>query len=365
MKNNIRARSELGIAFDQFKRNRLAIFCVFVLAVLYFGAVFAGFLSPYSFKNEQRNFSYAPPSKIHFFHDGQFIGPFVYGRTSIIGEYHKREYVTDGSVRYPIRFFTKGDPYKLLGLIPVQTHLFGVDEPGRLYLFGADSRGRDLFSRVLYGSRVSLSIGLIGVSISFTIGLLIGGVAGYYGGKVDNVLMRLCEFFMMVPGFYLLLALRAAVPDNFNSVQVYFSIVIILSFIGWASLARIIRGMCLSLREREYVLASKTLGLSDLKIIIRHILPHTISYSIFAVMLSIPGYILGESALSLIGLGIQDPYASWGNLLSDAMSIVRIKFAPWILWPAGFIFMTVISFNIIGDALRDSLDPMLKGQHEK
>ena len=174
--------------------------------------------------------------------------------------------------------------------------------------------------------------------------------------------MRLCEMFMMVPGFYLLLALRAAVPDNFNSVQVYFSIVIILSFIGWAGLARIVRGMCLSLREREYVLAAKSLGLSDIRIILRHILPHTLSYSIFAVMLSIPGYILGESALSLIGLGIQDPYASWGNMLSDAMSIVRIKFAPWILSPAFLIFLTVVCFNVIGDALRDCLDPMLKAE---
>ena len=174
--------------------------------------------------------------------------------------------------------------------------------------------------------------------------------------------MRICEMFMMVPGFYMLLALRAAVPPEFNSVQVYFAIVIILSFIGWAGLARIIRGMCLSLREREFVLAAKSMGLSDLYIITRHILPHTLSYSIFAVMLSIPGYILGESALSLIGLGIQDPFASWGNLLSDAMSIVRIQFYPWILIPAFFIFITVICFNIVGDALRDCLDPMLKSE---
>ena len=232
-------------------------------------------------------------------------------------------------------------------------------------MLGADARDRDVFSRLLYGAQVSLSIGLIGVFISFTIGLFIGGVSGYYGGRLDNFLMRLCEMVMMVPGFYLLLALRAWVPDNFNSLQVYFAIIIILSFIGWAGLARIIRGMCLSLREREYVLAAKSLGLSDFKIITRHILPHTLSYSIFAVMLSIPGYILGESGLSLIGLGIQDPYASWGNMLSDAMSIVRIKFAPWILWPAFFIFLTVVCFNVIGDALRDCLDPMLKGEGEK
>jgi peptide/nickel transport system permease protein len=218
---------------------------------------------------------------------------------------------------------------------------------------------------LLYGARVSLSIGLIGVLISFGIGLIVGGLSGYYGGYWDNIIMRICEMFMMIPGFYLLLALRAAVPDTFNSVQIYFAIIVILSFIGWASLARIVRGMALSLRERDYVLAARSLGLSDFQIITRHILPHTLSYTIFAVMLSIPGYILGESALSLIGLGIQDPYASWGNLLSDAMSIIKIQFYPWILWPAFFIFLTVICFNIIGDALRDSLDPLLKSEGEK
>jgi peptide/nickel transport system permease protein len=169
--------------------------------------------------------------------------------------------------------------------------------------------------------------------------------------------MRLCEMVMMVPGFYLLLALRAAVPDSFNSLQVYASIIVILSFIGWAGLARVIRGMCLSLREREYVLAAKSMGVSDMRIIMTHILPHTVSYSLAALMLSIPGYILSESALSLIGLGIQDPYASWGNMLSESMNIVRLTFSPWILWPVFFIFVTVMCFNVIGDALRDAVDP--------
>ena len=271
-------------------------------------------------------------------------------------------YTVDPARKYPLRLFAEGDEYKLFGFVPARHHLFGVEQGGRIYLLGADARGRDLFSRLLYGGRVSLSIGLIGVLISFSIGLVVGGIAGYYGGRVDNVLMRLCEMFMMVPGFYLLLALRAAVPDDFSSVEVYFAIIFILSLIGWAGLARIIRGMCLSLRERDYVLAARSLGLSNFRIILRHILPHTLSYSIFAVMLSIPGYILGESALSLIGLGIQDPFASWGNMLSDAMSIIRIKFAPWILFPALFIFLTVLCFNVIGNALRDCLDPMLKGE---
>ncbi len=357
--------SEFQIALHGFTKNRLAVKCAYVVLALYTGALLAGFFAPYSFQNEERNHSYAPPTPVKIFEEGRLVAPYVTGMQLTFNEYNARIYVVDPARKYPVRLIVTGDEYRLLGIFPCRHHLFGVDSPGRIYLLGADARGRDVFSRLLYGAQVSLSIGLIGVLISFTVGLLIGGISGYYGGRLDNFLMRLCEMVMMVPGFYLLLALRAAVPDNFNSLQVYFAIIIILSFIGWAGLARIIRGMCLSLREREYVLAAKSLGLSDIKIIVRHILPHTLSYSIAAVMLSIPGYILGESGLSLIGLGIQDPYASWGNMLSDAMSIVRIKFAPWILWPAFFIFLTVVCFNVIGDALRDCLDPMLKGEGEK
>jgi len=355
-------QSGFSIALDQFKQNRTAVACVIVLGLLYGSAVFAGFLAPYSYKNEARNYSYCPPTSLHFTDDGRLTWPYIHGIRLSFNEYYQRVYTVNPEQKYSLRLFAKGDEYKIFGLIPSRHHLFGVEEGGRFYLLGADARGRDLLSRLLYGARISLSIGLIGVLISFSIGLIVGGISGYYGGHVDNILMRVCEMFMMVPGFYLLLALRAAVPDNFSSVQVYFSIILILSFIGWAGLARIIRGMCLSLRERDYVLAAKSLGLSNFQIILRHILPHTLSYSIFAVMLSIPGYILGESALSLIGLGIQDPFASWGNMLSDAMSIIRIKFAPWILWPAFFIFLTVLCFNVVGNALRDCLDPMLKGE---
>jgi len=363
--NKNKSENEFQIALRNFKKSWIALLCVWILMLLYGSALFADFLSPYSYKNEDRQYSYSPLTKIHFYKQGKFHRPFVYGINFHYDKNHRRIYEEDVSVQYSIQFFAKGDSYKLLGFIPFDRHLFNVKEGGRLYLLGADSRGRDLFSRLLYGGRVSLSIGLIGVAISFSIGLLIGGISGYYGGRIDNILMRLAEVVMMVPGFYLLLALRAAVPVSFNSLQVYIAIVVILSFIGWAGLARIIRGMCLSLRERDFVLAAKGCGLSDIKIILKHILPHTLSYSIFAVVLSIPGYILGESALSLIGLGIQDPFASWGNMLSDAMSIVRIKFYPWILWPGAMIFLTVICFNVIGDTLRDCLDPLLKSEGER
>lgn len=360
---NKKSLSQLQIALQNFKKSRAAMICVSILVIFYGTAFFADFFSPYSYENEDRNYSYCPPMKVHWIDEqGRFTGPYVYGMSFRFNEYHKRIYTEDKTQKFPLRLFVRGDRYKFLGFLPSQIHLFGVQGEGRFYPLGADTRGRDLLSRILYGGRISLSIGLIGVLISFSLGLLIGGIAGYYGGKIDNLIMRFCEIFMMVPGFYLMLALRSAVPDNFNSLQIYLAVVIILSFIGWAGLARIIRGMSISLKEREYVLAAKAMGLSDFTIIRRHILPHTLSYSIVAIMLSIPGYILGEAALSLIGLGIQDPVASWGNLLSEAMGIVPIHFAPWILLPGVFIFLTVICFNVIGDTLRDCLDPMLKAE---
>ena len=357
-KNDNKHYSQFQLALMKFRQNRLAHISVWILGLLAGVAIFADFLTPYSYDNEERYFSYCQPTPIRLKDEqGKWHRPFVYGLDISFDQYHKRIYEVDTETRYPLRFFIKGDKYKILGLISCDIRLFGVRPPGRLYLWGADSRGRDLFSRIIYGGRISLSIGLIGVMISFPIGLLVGGIAGYYGGKIDDALMRLCEMFMLVPGFYLLLVLRSIVPPDFNSFQVYISIIIILSFIGWAGQARVIRGMCLSLREREYVLAARAMGLSDLNIIVKHILPHTLSYSIITIMLTIPGYILAETGLSLIGLGIQDPYASWGNLLSEAMSIIQINFAPWILLPGLFILITVMCFNIIGDALRDCLDP--------
>lgn len=352
--------SEFRLAIRDFQKNRLAVAALIILIILYASAIFADFLTPYSYNNEEREYSYCPPTVIHIFDEGKLSRPFIYGMKTWFNENHRRIYEPDKNRKYPIRFFLKGDRYKLLGVIPTGVHLWGVEAPGRVHVWGADSRGRDLFSRLLYGGRISLSIGLLGVLISFPIGLLIGGIAGYAGGKIDELLMRVCEMIIMSPGFYILLVLRAGVPANFNSIQVYFSIVVIMSFIGWAGLARVIRGMCLSLKQREFVLAAKAIGVSDFNIIVKHILPHTVSYSIIAIMLSIPGYILGESALSLIGLGIVDPYASWGNLLTEAMSIVKVNFAPWSLLPGLFILVTVICFNLIGDALRDCLDPMYK-----
>ncbi len=341
----------------QIIKNKPGRIALFILVILYFSVIFAPFFAPYHYDGDDVLYSYAPPTKIHFinFQKKQF-GPFVYGQTYKTNEYYQRVYQEDKEKIYPIKFFVKGFNYKFLGIWETDRHLFGLEE-GKLYLLGADLKGRDIFTRILYGGRVSLSIGLIGAAISLFIGLIVGGLSGYFGGKIDNFTMRICEMVMMIPSFYLMLALRASFPPNLTSTQVYLLIIVILSFIGWASTARIIRGMAISLRENEYVYAARAMGLSHFKIIIRHILPHTFSYAIVAVVLRIPAYILGEAGLSLIGLGIQEPEASWGNLLSSSLGIVNIRLFPWILIPGLFIIVTVICFNLLGDTLRDILDP--------
>lgn len=339
-------------------RNKFGFLAFIILGFLYLAVIFAPFFAPYRYDEEDALYSYAPPTKIHFFSEDRNV-PFIYDLDYKINEYYQRVYEENKDKASSLKFFVKGFKYKLLGLFETDYHLFGVEE-GRIYLFGADLKGRDIFSRILYGGRISLSIGLIGALISLSIGLIVGGISGYFGGKIDNVIMRVCEMIMMVPSFYLMLALRASFPPNLTSTQVYLLIIIIMSFIGWASTARIIRGMAISLRENEFVYAARALGLGNFKIIISHILPHTLSYALVAVVLSIPSYILGEAALSLIGLGIQEPQASWGNLLSSAMGIINIRLFPWILIPGLFIVVTVIGFNILGDTLRDILDPKRK-----
>jgi peptide/nickel transport system permease protein len=352
-------RGPLGIALRRLLHHPLAIIGGGVLLVLYLLAIFADFIAPYHYDNEVRKNSYHPPTPIHFFDpQGNFHPrPFIYRYSYRFDKFHRRIYTRDTTKIYPIRFFVRGDPYRLLGVFKTDIHLFGVDPPARIYLIGADGRGRCLFSRILYGARVSLSIGLVGTFISFLLGMSIGGIAGYFGGRVDGVIMRGCEMVMMIPGFYLMLALRAAFPPELSSVEVYFLIVVILSFIGWAGMARVVRGIALSLREMDFSMAAKASGAKSMRIIYRHILPNVFSYAIVSLTLSIPSYILGESALSLLGLGIQDPHASWGNLLAEAMGVAQIIYHPWILTPGLFIFVAVMAFNLLGDGLRDAFDP--------
>jgi peptide/nickel transport system permease protein len=355
----VRYQSETTKNLTKLRRHPPAIIGLGVLIVLYTMCVFAEFVAPYHYDNESRTHSYAPPSRLRFVDaEGKFhLTPFVYKTRYSFDRFYRRIYVEQTDEPHSLRLFAKGDPYKLLGVIPWDRHLIGVEGDARLFLMGADSRGRDIFSRIVYGSRVSLTVGFVGVVVSYSIGILIGGLAGFYGGWVDNTLMRVCEMVMLVPAFYLLLALSAALPAEIPSVYRYLFIVFILSFIGWAGLARVIRGLVKSLRQREFVLAAQAIGRNDRGVIFSHIIPQTFSFLIVSVTLSVPAYILGESGLSLIGLGIQDPHASWGNMLSDAMNVADIRFHPWILLPGFFIFITVMAFNFLGDGLRDVFDP--------
>jgi peptide/nickel transport system permease protein len=289
--------------------------------------------------------------------DGSFsLRPFVYQTKRTRDENFQNVDLPIASEPRPLKFFTQGDPYRLFGLIPTRTHLFGVDN-GYVFVLGTDQQGRDYFSRLLYGSQISLSVGLLAIAITFTLGMLVGGASGFYGGRVDDLIMRGCEVLMSVPDFYLLLALAAALPADMNPIVVYVLIIAILSFVGWAGMARIIRGMTLSVREREYVEAARSMGQSDLQIIVRHILPSTFTYAIVAATMSVPGYILGEAGLSFLGLGIRDPMASWGNMLSAAQDLTTLEERQWILAPGFVIALTTLAFNFLGDGLRDALDP--------
>ncbi|MGM0443506.1 MAG: ABC transporter permease [Fibrobacterota bacterium] len=331
-----------------------------ILLLLYTIMLFSGFIAPYTPGSEVRDHSYAPPTRLHFFDtEGRFrLRPVFYNYQTTRDRYQRKVYREDTTRQFSLTLFPRGEAYKLFGLIPMNRHLFGAsDSAGRVYLFGADARGRDLFSRIIYGSRVSLTIGFIGVLFSTLIAVVIGGIAGYFGGTADSVLMRICEVVMMIPSFYLLLGLHSIFPADMSSIQLYFMIIFILSFIGWAGMARVLRGMTRSIREQEFIQAEESIGQRRSIIILRHIIPQTFSYLVVTLTITIPAYIIFESSLSFIGLGIHDPQTSWGSLLSDAMNIPDIQLHPWILIPGIFIFITVMAFNFLGDALRDVLDP--------
>ncbi|MGV3725020.1 MAG: ABC transporter permease [Actinomycetota bacterium] len=349
---NLSSLSPGQLAWRRLKKNRLAVAGGLILIFMYTVALLAPFVAPYGFETQDSSAPYLPPMRVYF-----TPGPTAYGQTYRFNEFRERVWSDNPQDPRPIRFFVKGEPYKLLWVIPTTTHLFGTAEGKRVYLLGTDVFGRDYLSRLLYASQISLSVGLIGIAITFTLGLLVGGASGFYGGKVDDLIMRLCEVIMSVPDFYLLLALAATLPPTMPPAQVYVMIIMILSFVGWAGMARVIRGMVLSVREREYVEAARALGVSDFKIILRHVLPSTFTYAIVAATLSIPAYILGEAGLSFLNLGIRDPMPSWGNMLSAAQNLYTLQNYPWILAPGLAIFITTLAFNFLGDGLRDALDP--------
>lgn len=352
------SRSPWQILWLKLKRNRAAMAALSTLVALYSLALLAGAVAPYHYETQSPDFSFHPPMLTSIRvrdAEGNLRRPFVYG-TRLVNP-GSRDYEVDTSAIHPIRLFHRGDTYDLLYLFSTDVHLFGVDEPGKLFLFGSDLFGRDIFSRIFYGSRISLSVGIIGILISTIIGMLVGGVAGYFGGKLDFALMRIVELILALPSLYLILVLRQTFGANLSSIQIYLLIVLILSFIGWASQARVIRGMVLSLKEQEYVVAAQALGFSRFWIVIKHILPNTLSFVIVTATLSVPFYILGEVALSFLGVGIQEPEASWGNMLNAAQNVRYLTDFWWILTPGVFIFIAVMAWNVFGDGLRDAADP--------
>ncbi len=356
--------SPAQLTWRQLRKNKLAVAGGVVLFFLYTIALLAPFLAPYSPEDQtpggtSSSVAFHPPMKLRWREaNGRWHKrPFIYGTRQEFSELRELIYRPDPQRPQLVRFFVPGHPYKLFGLIPTRTHLFGVPQGGAVYLLGTDEFGRDYFSRLLYGSQISLSVGLVAIAITFTLGMLVGGISGFYGGRIDDIIMRVCEVMMSVPDFYLLLALAAALPFDLPPVTVYLLIIVILSFVGWAGMARVIRGMVLSVREREYVEAARALGVSDLKTVVRHILPATFTYAIVAATASIPGYILAEAGLSFLGLGIRDPVPSWGNMLTAAQTLSTLETRGWILAPGLMIFITTLAFNFLGDGLRDALDP--------
>ena len=340
-------------------KDRFTQLAFLILVLLYLMIIFADFLAPYSSNYSNREMSYTPPSPIYTINEkGKFSLPYTYNYTrEFDSNLMQTVYKLDRSSKYFIKPFAKGETYKLSGIISTDRHLVGVREGGNLYLLGTDINGRDVFSRILLGGRISLTIGFLALLIVFPIGLLYGGISGYVGGAVDNIMMRFAEAIMAIPSFYLLIILAAILPAGMTSIQRFCLIVVILALVGWAGFARVIRGMVLSIKKEEFVLAEKTMGASNLRIILKHLLPQTTSYVIIAMTLSVPSYILAESGLSFLGLGIQQPDASWGNMLKEAQEFTNILYRPWLLAPGGLIFIAVLAFNLLGEAIRDYLDP--------
>ncbi|AWM28485.1 Dipeptide transport system permease protein DppC (plasmid) [Sinorhizobium fredii CCBAU 25509] len=350
--------SQLRLMWWKFKRHKVALASGIFLAALYGMILICEFLAPYNLHTRNMDFIYAPPQRVHFFHDGSFVGPFVYGRTMQLDmDTLKRNYTDNPADIQPIRFFCRGDSYRFWGLFESNVHLVCPAENGQMFLLGSDRLGRDVLSRIIYGARISLTIGLLGITVSFVLGIVIGGLAGYHGGVFDLVVQRLIEVLQSIPSIPLWLSLAAIMPATWSPILIYLGITVILGLLDWTGLARAVRSKLLALREEDYVLAAQLMGAKSSRIIGRHLVPGFMSHLIATATISIPGMILGETALSFLGLGLRPPITSWGILLTEAKSVSVIAFYPWLLFPTIPVIFVILAFNFLGDGLRDAADP--------
>jgi peptide/nickel transport system permease protein len=350
--------SQWRLMWWKFRRHKLAVVSLAFLAFMYFVVLIAEFLAPYDLHSRHHEFIRTPPQAIHLLHEGKFVGPFVYGRTMKLNmENLKREYTNDPAKVEPLRFFCKGDPYHFWGLFEARLHLVCPAEGGQFFLLGTDRLGRDLLSRIIYGARISLTIGLLGVTVSFILGIVIGGLAGYWGGVFDLIVQRIIEVLQSLPSLPLWLALAAIIPITWSPLVVYFAITLILALLDWTGLSRAVRSKLLALREEDYVLAAQLMGAKTGRILSRHLVPGFLSHLIAAATLSIPGMILGETALSFLGLGLRPPITSWGVLLYEAQNVSVVALYPWLMLPVVPVTLVILAFNFLGDGLRDAADP--------
>jgi peptide/nickel transport system permease protein len=350
--------SQWRLMWWKLKLHKLAVVSGAFLLFLYGTVLISEFLAPYNVHTRNIGFIYAPPQRVHLFHDGKFVGPFVYGMDYRLNMKNlKREYTSNTDRIERIRFICRSDQYQFWGLTTGNLHLFCPTEGGALFLLGTDRLGRDVLSRIIYGTRVSLTIGLVGISFSFILGMVIGGIAGYFGGWVDTVIQRMIEILQSFPQIPLWMALSAVLPLSWSPLLIYFAITIILALIEWTSLARAVRSKLFALREEEFCTAAKLMGAKPTRIIGRHLLPGFMSYLIAAATLSIPNMILGETALSFLGLGLRPPITSWGVLLNDAQNINIVVLYPWLMLPVVPVVLTILAFSLLGDGLRDAADP--------